>query len=648
MSLMRWGANLPATTVFCAPEFLTSKLNYVWLEPGKPVPPVEPPFWILPDKNEIANLVESLAESQWRTDYIRQEIIRLKLKPKGVRRSDLLRQLLEGFLDPERFSRQFATLNDEEQRYYLYLLLYDNLTVLRTQPTPLDQIATFSRPSRMLMERILDAGLGLKDEEGQFFVPYEMFKLLPPVYLPFDTEPPPPTFTPAADPRLLLTKIQQLLGLVQAGHYHLRPRPRWRMPRTAYLYSNESPIWPPAPDDAQRLLNDPNRQGMITLCPSPPYLDERTIAAWSANLDLAPADVECLYHVLIQARLLLPGEPVTLNSALLQAWMTQTPDRQLTTVYQTYRNLADWADWWSAWRAGDIKVQWNYQNYWTLTAIDQSLKTAFYLLRWIILDGLAYLPHDVWLSVEKVAQFFTRLYPEPKTHSYLQNLLCKDAQDHWKGFLGQVLRAMLRGMLYTFGFVEAAPDLANIQFFRLRRLQSLHWNRAAAWGIEATTRFSCDDVAFRPREQALAIKPPAKAEFLIAVQRWSEPLGLVDNQLRYRLDASRLHRAFEQGETPETLAAAWEQHAGFPPLPDVQRWWEYWWERYGHIRLYTGQTTLVTRDEFTMQELQVALPTLHQGIMGLLTPRVALLQPEQVNRILSDLERQGYMPKEEA
>ncbi len=49
-----------------------------------------------------------------------------------------------------------------------------------------------------------------------------------------------------------------------------------------------------------------------------------------------------------------------------------------------------------------------------------------------------------------------------------------------------------------------------------------------------------------------------------------------------------------------------------------------------------------------MQELQAALPTLRESIMGLVTPRVALLQAERVNRIVSDLERQGYMPKEEA
>jgi len=647
---MKWKVNIPNTSAVCAPDTLTEKLSYVWLQPGKPVkPPEAPPFWTYPDADDfdIAEFVEGIAELQWRVDFIRRQITRLGVKPKGQRRVDLVQQLIERFLDPERFARQLDTLTDEERRYYLYLLLHNSLLGLSTQPASLDKLLSLSKPAVTLMQRILNVGLGLQDEEGQFFVPFEMFRLLPTAYLPFETEPPPATHVPAVDPRLLLAKVQQLLGLVQSKNYHIRPRPRWRMPRIDY-YGKEALIWPPAPDDVQRLLSNSNKPGAITLCPPTPYLAEASIAAWSADLELPPAIVEFFYHVLANAQLLLPGDPVTLNAALLQPWMMQTPGSQLATLYQIYCSMQDWTDWWPDWRAGDVKIQWNYQNYWMLASVDNMVRTTHYMLRWVILDVLAYLPHDVWLSLDKVVQFLIKLYPEPKSHYYQQDLLCRDARDQWVGFLRQALRAMLCGVLHTFGLVDIAPALDDIAVFRLRHLQDLHWNRPGALSIEDTTPFSRDDVAFRPREGALSIKPPAKAEFLAAVQQWSEPRGMVEAKLRYQLDVARLHQAFEQGETPETLAATWEQHAGFPPLVDVQRWWQHWWERYGHVRLYTGQTTLITRDEFTMQELQAALPTLRQSIMGLVTPRVALLQAERVNRIVSDLERQGYMPKEEA
>ncbi|MFN2284164.1 MAG: hypothetical protein ACK2UQ_07065 [Anaerolineae bacterium] len=644
---MKRKINTQSAAADYTPDVLTAKLNYVWLEPGKPAKPqADPPFWSQPVENDLTGFIESLAEEQWRVNFIRKQIAHLKLKSKARSRIDLIRQLVEGFLDPDRFSRQLNTLNDEEQRYYLYLLLHTNLLTLRTEPVSLDRLLSLSKPSASLTRRILDAGLGLTDEEGQFFVPYEMFKLLPPVYIPFDTEPSPAAYVPAADPRLLLTQVHQLLGLVQSGTYRTGPRPRWRMPRMGY-YGTEYQTWPPMPDDAQRLLNNPNQQGAITLCPPAPYLDEDTLAAWSADLELTPDNVEFLYHVLINGQLLLPGSPVTLNTALIQPWMMQTPGDQLTTLYHIYRSLADWTDWWPDWRAGDVKVQWNYQNYWMLSSVDNMLRTTHYMLRWVILDVLAYLPHDVWLSADKVVQFLVKLYPEPKSHYYQHGLLCKDVHNHWKGFLAQTLRAMLRGPMYILGFVEVAPDLDTIEVFRLRHFQSFHWNRPEAVLVEDVTPFDRDAIAFEPSEQALLITPPSKAEFLIAVQQWSEPRGLVDNKLRYQLDVSRLHKAFEQGETPETFAEAWERHADFPPLPEIQQWWQTWWERYGHIRLYTEQTTLVTRDEFTMQELQIALPSMRDAIMGLVTPRVALLQAEDADRIVSDLERQGYMPKEE-
>jgi len=56
---------------------------------------------------------------------------------------------------------------------------------------------------------------------------------------------------------------------------------------------------------------------------------------------------------------------------------------------------------------------------------------------------------------------------------------------------------------------------------------------------------------------------------------------------------------------------------------------------------------LSVRDEFTMQELQAALPKLRESVLGLVSPRAALLKPEQITAIVSDLERHGYMPKVE-
>ncbi len=633
-------------SVVCSPELCTPALNYVVLQPGKPVTSkLTPPSWLQPKDDSLYILVEQLTEGGWRVDHIRQQITFLGLKPKGVRRAELVRQLIEGFLDRERLRRQLSTLNDEERSFYFHLLLHIKLSNLRTRPTAVERVLSLSTPPNLLIQRLLDAGLGLRDQSENFFVPVEMPKSLLPFSLPMAPESAPTTYVPAADPRLLLIRIHQWLNQAQSGAYHIRPRLRWRLPHMGYTGS-DAHIWPPVPKDAQRLLSNINRQSLITLCPPEPYLDEPSLTTLSAELEFPADNIEFLYHLLVNAQLLLPGNPVTPNGALLPSWLTQTAAKQATFLYGVYCSLSDWAEWWPAWRNGDISIQWSHQNYWTMPSMENTLSQTHRMLRESFLAILSYLPHEVWLSIDNVMRFVMKLYPEPQTHLYQQNLQCRGAGS-WEGFLRHVLKAMLRGPLYVLGLADVAPHLDDIVLFRLHHLQEVHLGYAEMPLPEDVAGFSREHVEFVPQEQILLITPPARAEFFDLVQQWSEPRGLSQGRLHYQLNVSRLHKAFEQGETPETLAATWEKCAGFAPPPDIQAWWQTWWARYGHIRLYTGQTVLVTRDEFTLQELQVALPKMRESIMGLVTPRVALLQTTQVDQIVSDLMRQGYMPKEE-
>lgn len=632
------------TSTYCDPATLTSALNYVWVHPPKPTPAQGKPFWTQPDDDTVEELIANLIGYEWKVAYIRQQINRLKIKPRGRTRAALMRQLIEGFLDPNRFTRQLNTLNDEEQRFYTYLLLYTNLTGLRTSPISLDQFVPLSKTSATLTQRIIDVGLGLRGEDGEFFVPFKTFSMLPPRYISFPTEPEPSKFERAADPQLLLTQIQQLLSLIQTQTYKLRPRPRWNTPQ--YGYGSNYQVWPPAPDDAKRIRSDNRFHGRIDLCAPAPHLDDDALAAWSSTLGLPSDAVEFVYNLMVASDIVLPGSPVTVDESLIQTWMMQTPGSQIVLLHQLYRNLANWGEWWPRWRDGRITVGWNYQNYWLINGIDRSIGATHYMLRWVILDLLSYLPHDAWLSVDKVAKLLGTLYPNPRTHHYAQQDLLLKGGRGWKGFLREVLLSVIQGPLYYLGFADVAPDHSETVLFRLHRFQDVHWGRVNDIPTGEAQLLGRDDVRFLERDHILQVTPPAPAEFLIAVQQWAQPKGLSNNKLIYQLDVQRLHSTFERGETPETLASAWESTTTFSPPAEISRWWQKWGDRYGHVRLYTHQATLMTRDDFTMHELQVALPTLRDSLLGLVTPRVALLQTEQVDKILSDLERQGYMPKE--
>jgi hypothetical protein len=128
--------------------------------------------------------------------------------------------------------------------------------------------------------------------------------------------------------------------------------------------------------------------------------------------------------------------------------------------------------------------------------------------------------------------------------------------------------------------------------------------------------------------------------------RWASPVGFSRTLIRYRLDRDKLHQIFEQGDDPDALVAAWRACVDFEPLPEIVAWWQYWHERYARVRFYPPQALLQTRDALTMRELQMALPSLQALITSPLSPDAALLRPDEVDQLLDDLTRQGYMPKE--
>ena len=225
------------------PSALTQDLRYRWVTPSPPKPIKGTPYWTQVDKDASASLVETLLQYEWKVAFIRQQITRLGLKSKGRTRAALMQQLIQGFLNPNRFTRQLNTLNDEERRFYTYWLLYTNLEALRTNPSSMEKLFPFSQTRATLTEKIIKAGLGLRHEDGSYFVPNEALRLLPPTCITFPSEAEPENFVPAQTPQILTSQIQQWLSMLQAQEHHLRPRPQWQPPNLGYMGDHK--VWPP-------------------------------------------------------------------------------------------------------------------------------------------------------------------------------------------------------------------------------------------------------------------------------------------------------------------------------------------------------------------------------------------------------------------
>jgi len=263
-----------------------------------------------------------------------------------------------------------------------------------------------------------------------------------------------------------------------------------------------------------------------------------------------------------------------------------------------------------------------------------------------MLEVLSLLPEDTWIATHDLERWLAELFPQPETHRHLMGMNPSFTQGGWPRFVEDVLLQTLRGPLRAFGLVEIGPSLEDIKAFRLRGLQDLYWGRIEEVALEAAGHLSPDAVRFDTANALLEVTLPAPPDFISAMSAWARPAGLSRNMARYRLDVERLHQTFESGEDPASLSAAWRAGLGFDPLPEIVTWWETWWSRFGHVRIYPAQVLLQTRDAITLEELRVALPSFQDAIVSTLTPEAVLLRGESVASLLDDLARQGYMPKE--
>jgi hypothetical protein len=623
---------------------LTPKLRYERINPTDLHFIDAEPIWTYPAEN-IDESILALLDEEWRTDHIKAELLRLNFQPVERSRQALGEQLVSEFINPERISTGLQSLSPDAYTYYLYRLLMQSMVYKFTTPVNLETILPQSVSPRLASKQILKAGLVILTESGRFYAPEATLRALPPSHIPFPIVPKPVEFIPAEAPRNILLHIQQIIGLFDEQTFTLRDRLRWNA--SDYAYYSHLHCWPPHPDDAKKLIAGHSRIQKVSLMPPEPQLDEQSLRFWVNNLGVSADIAEFYYHLFMQSAILHAGSPVRINQTLVQEWLALPAGRQIVILYDLYRSLSTWAVWWPAWRNEQIDIQWDYQGHWGLTRVDATLLSTNRNLQELLLDILSFLPQDEWLGVNAVVNWIVTIFPDATSHQHSRGLSISGVTDGWQGWLRFVLTRIIAGPLHYFGFADVAPSLDQVHVFRLHHLQDVHWKRVTDLDIGAPGIVDENALHFDPASQVLQIPIPAPPDFLSMIQLWSKLDGLKGKTLHYYLDVERLHQAFEQGNTPSDLCAAWEHCSGYEAPESLQAWWNHWWRNYGHIRLYSPQAVLITRDTFTMKEVQLAIPRLEESIHSMVTPTAAVIKSEDADKVVAELERQGYMPKKD-
>jgi hypothetical protein len=601
------------------------------------------PTWNIPDA-DIEESIQDLLDEGWYAEHIRAELARLGIPFQGRDRYYLGAQLVSEFVEPGRITSLISVLPEDVYQYYLHLALLQKLEYRYTTPSSLDTIFPLSLSPSVAQKQILDTGLAIQTESGELYIPEATLKGLPRSHIMFPVEVEPAEYICAQAPRNILTQIQQILGLFDQQTFKLRDRLRWSP--SDHIHYSQVHCWPPHPDDARQLMSEFSKIRKITLLPPEPQLDAPSLQFWTHNLAVNADAAEFLYHLLIQSGILHAGSPVRINHILVREWLALSPGRQLAVLYNLYRVLNSWAVWWPIWRDGQINVQWDYQGYHSLVYIDAALLSTSHNLQGVMLDVLSFLPQDAWLSFNSVINWLLAVFPNSASHRYYRGLTISGFAGGWEGWLRLVLKHILVGPLHSLGLADVAPTLDQVDVFRLHHLQDIHWKWIIDLDIGKAGSIDVSALQLDIASQDMLINLPVSQDFLFMLQLWSRIEGFSGNKLHYLLDVKLLHISFERGYTPSHLIAAWTESAGCAPPPDLQAWWHQWWQHYGEIRLYPPQAILLTRDEFTMKEVQAAMPHLKTSIQSVVTPTAALIKSEMTDQVVAELERQGYMPKE--
>lgn len=599
-----------------------------------------------PQEKIIEATVKPILEEAWPVAELRELIQRLGVNPQGRSRADLGRQFVSLFLDPGRLALVFEQLDRETQEFYGLLLLNLEFNTVEPILNSIKVLKPFSQAPEYYLQRIAAAGLVLWQDQDYLRIPPSLQRFLPRIYLPAEifAAPLPPKHQETPRHAYTVAQVQQFLALLTAHRVTRRPVRQWGGPEVRQRSVLSEPV--PTPEATRTLTRlSTNESLWVELLAPEPLLDENAFSYLCQKLAMSPTTLEGLYHLLVAAGIVRPGSPVQVEPEILETFLTLEPGEQLTALARAFLYVDNWAPFWPLWRTGQVRVQALYRSYWGLSQSSQLLAQVLARLNHMCLRYLAMLPHDLWLDVQTVLAMLLALMPEPGSVIPSKTLQLSDVEGTWQGFLNAYMETLLTGPLHWLGLADIGRDRhGDFSAFRLQHLQDIVWGREKV-SLLPTIPWH-DEHAWQWQHETLLVRPPIPRAVMQMLQQWAEPAGVEQEMLCYRPDVQRLYAAFEAGESLATLQRAWVESVGSEPPAALSAWWQHWWERYGHVRLYPQQAILSTADELTMKEIQVAVPELREGVLGLINPRMALLRSEHLESLLKQLTLRGYMPKD--
>lgn len=408
-----------------------------------------------------------------------------------------------------------------------------------------------------------------------------------------------------------------------------------------------------------------NRDIRLTVPPPPRGLVAEDLARFQGLLGSLPG-ADFLFRLLEGAGLFLPGTPVRVNEQAKRAFLQCPPAEQLGILFDAYVDLLDWQEIWELIHAASPQLKMvrkvgGYQFVLpgaTSTAAGQMTK-----LRQAMLQVLAWLPEERWISVEELCKLFyciaptfnqlwavsgTGGYPyQPGWYFTWEGRVLGHEPEDWGRLVGNCLGFLLVGPLNWFGVADVHVDGSALSHVRLHGLA--HLFRHASPPIELDRAVAAAGPAVLVTAPPVVTGDTIKLKSLagnaaLVLEQIAQPETLQLNNVVYRLDVARVHAAFERGASVDSLAEEWERCFGARLPAEIQKRLAAWWQQYGQVRLYQNLTLIEFADDYALAEMR-AVTAIDDLLLVEISPRAVVIPATAVESLYAALQKAGYTPK---
>ncbi|MBN1139034.1 MAG: helicase-associated domain-containing protein [Anaerolineae bacterium] len=669
----------PATTL---PGF---PLPVTPVEPPPTQRPGKPPAW-LADGFEERQQRDRQQLAQWLDNITIQDLRDLAKrrgwKVRGSRKAEVVGQVLAQIEDAGDLRRTIAGLDHEHSQVLRAMLVLgddqvhpDDLARLALTWGDLNRHKQIETYSRHLVEQGLALPWSVKNDypDTQIdFVPPTLARRFPPLLegvvpasydLPDDSA---ASGLQLADSSTLVRSAGQLLLLLEQAPVPLRsPMPRPRLER----FHRELQGWDYDPLE----LVEAEREGLLTArrgadlaltIPPPPLPLTDPDLARLAPIVGGEAQLEFLYALLLTAGLVQPGSPITVWPEVKAEFLRRDELAQRALLARHYFGTAAWSELWPLLRAdGSLRLKhaWRYSY-----LKPERLRVDLVRFRHRLLRALACLPDDRWVQIADLESMLrvawprfdaqvweTYRHPDATGNWFLARNglpLSPADPDDWRAGQGAFLQQAIAGPLHWLGLADLHFDGPQLVAFRLHGLADFYWDRV---DVPGAPRHAAGPVqagavadAVVAGEQTIAVTPSlvsAQAHSLLDRIARLEATGL--DRFVYRLDAQAAYQAFEDGAVLGDLLAEWERLLVIPVPQAISEQLAAWWAAYGRLRLYENLTVVEFGDDYALAEMKAAT-SLEQLLVAEVSPRLVIVRPEDAGRLVAELEKAGYTPKQ--